>query len=163
GPAEGLHPVRRRPAPFQLERDLSQRINRIHVRTPTQTRAELSACRSPCSGRSRSAPARGRCSRSAVRGAAGGCVVRCWGPATLGRGLIRLALPPGQLVPASQLIDGLWPDQPPAGAPNALQALVSRLRRALPEAVIEVGPAGYRLAIKPQDTDIVRFEDLAAA
>jgi predicted ATPase/DNA-binding SARP family transcriptional activator len=77
--------------------------------------------------------------------------------------LIMLALRPGRLVPASQLIDGLWPDQPPAGAPNALQALVSRLRRALPEAVIEAGPSGYRLAIKPQDTDIVRFEELAAA
>jgi hypothetical protein len=56
--------------------------------------------------------------------------------------LIMLALRPGQLVPASQLIDGLWPEDPPAGAPNALQALVSRLRRALPEAVIESRPAG---------------------
>src|SRR5208282_4517632 len=46
--------------------------------------------------------------------------------------LIMLALHPGQLVPASQLIDGLWADQAPAGAPNALQALVSRLHRALP-------------------------------
>jgi hypothetical protein len=27
-----------------------------------------------------------------------------------------LALRPGQLVPASQLIDGLWPDHQPAGA-----------------------------------------------
>jgi predicted ATPase/DNA-binding SARP family transcriptional activator len=40
---------------------------------------------------------------------------------------------------------------------------VSRPRRALPAAVIEAGPSGYRLAIKPQDTDIVRFEELAAA
>jgi DNA-binding SARP family transcriptional activator len=77
--------------------------------------------------------------------------------------LIMLALRPGQLVPASQLIDGLWPEHPPAGAQNALQALVSRLRRALPEAVIEAGPSGYRLAIRPRDTDIVRFEQLAAA
>jgi DNA-binding SARP family transcriptional activator len=76
--------------------------------------------------------------------------------------LIMLALRPGQLVPASQLIDGLWPEQAPAGAPNALQAVVSRLRRALPEAVIESRPAGYRLALDPGDTDIVRFEELAA-
>jgi DNA-binding SARP family transcriptional activator len=61
--------------------------------------------------------------------------------------LIMLALRPGQLVPASQLIDGLWVEQSPSGAPNALQVLVSRLRRALPEAVIEAGPSGYRLAI----------------
>ncbi len=74
--------------------------------------------------------------------------------------LIMLALRPGQLVPASQLIDGLWAEQSPSGAPNALQALVSRLRRALPEAVIEAGPSGYRLAIRPLDTDIVRFEEL---
>jgi predicted ATPase/DNA-binding SARP family transcriptional activator len=77
--------------------------------------------------------------------------------------LIMLALRPGQLVPASQLIDGLWPDQPPAGALNALQALISRLRRALPEAVVEAGPSGYRLAVQPQDTDIVQFGELAAA
>jgi DNA-binding SARP family transcriptional activator len=77
--------------------------------------------------------------------------------------LIMLALRPGQLVPASQLIDGLWADQTPSGAPNALQALVSRLRRALPEAVIDSRPAGYQLTLDPADTDIVRFERLAAA
>jgi DNA-binding SARP family transcriptional activator len=36
--------------------------------------------------------------------------------------LIMLALHPGQLVTASQLIDGLWPQEMPAGAGNALQA-----------------------------------------
>ena len=77
--------------------------------------------------------------------------------------LIMLALHPGQLVTASQLIDGLWPQEMPAAAANALQALVSRLRRALPEAVIESRPSGYQLKIDPRSTDIVRFEDLAAA
>ena len=77
--------------------------------------------------------------------------------------LIMLALRPGQVVPASQLIDGLWAEHAPSGAPNALQALVSRLRRALPEAVIESRPAGYQLTLDPRDTDIVRFEELAAA
>ena len=77
--------------------------------------------------------------------------------------LIMLALRPGQFVPASQLIDGLWAEAAPAGAANALQALVSRLRRALPDAVIESRPAGYQLALDPQATDIVRFEQLAAA
>jgi predicted ATPase/DNA-binding SARP family transcriptional activator len=76
--------------------------------------------------------------------------------------LIMLALHPGQLVTASQLIDGLWPDELPAAAANALQALVSRLRRAVPEAEIEFRPAGYRLNLHPRSTDIVRFEDLAA-
>jgi hypothetical protein len=68
--------------------------------------------------------------------------------------LIMLALRPGQLVPASQLIDGLWADQAPAGAANALQALVSRLRRALPEAVIESRPAGYQLELDPGGTSM---------
>ena len=77
--------------------------------------------------------------------------------------LIMLALHPGQLVTSSQLIDGLWADQAPAAAANALQALVSRLRRALPGAVIESRPAGYQLKVDPRSTDIVRFEDLAAA
>jgi predicted ATPase/DNA-binding SARP family transcriptional activator len=76
--------------------------------------------------------------------------------------LIMLALRPGQVVPARQLIDGLWAEQVPSGAPNALQALVSRLRRTLPEAVIESRPAGYQLALDPRDTDVVRFEELAA-
>jgi len=77
--------------------------------------------------------------------------------------LIMLALRPGQVVPASELIDGLWAGQAPNGAANALQALVSRLRRALPEARIESRPAGYQLMLDPRDTDVVRFEELAAA
>jgi predicted ATPase/DNA-binding SARP family transcriptional activator len=77
--------------------------------------------------------------------------------------LIMLALHPGQLVTTGQLIDGLWPREMPAAAANALQALVSRLRRALPEAVIESKPSGYLLKLDPRWTDIVRFEDLAAA
>ncbi|HEV2259663.1 MAG TPA: BTAD domain-containing putative transcriptional regulator [Streptosporangiaceae bacterium] len=77
--------------------------------------------------------------------------------------LIMLALHPGQLVTASQLIDGLWPAEMPGAAGNALQALVSRLRRALPGAVIESRPSGYQLKIDPRCTDIVRFEDLVAA
>ena len=77
--------------------------------------------------------------------------------------LIMLALHPGRLVTASQLIDGPWPEEMPAAAANALQALVYRLRRALPEAVIEFRPSRYQLKIDPRSTDIVRFEDLAAA
>src|ERR1700722_2255459 len=77
--------------------------------------------------------------------------------------LIMLALRPGQVVPASELIDGLWADQAPAGAANALQALVSRLRRALPEAPIESRPSGYQLTLDPRATDITRFEELVTA
>ncbi|MFD0747974.1 BTAD domain-containing putative transcriptional regulator [Phytohabitans flavus] len=77
--------------------------------------------------------------------------------------LIRLALDPGRVVTTSALIDALWDDEPPTGAANALQALVSRLRRALPEGSVESTPAGYRLAVPPEAVDMCRFErDVAA-
>ena len=74
--------------------------------------------------------------------------------------LIELALNPGRLVPTADLVDAIWSDDPPAGASNALQALVSRLRRALPDAVIEPHPAGYTLVIEPDAVDVSRFERL---
>ena len=77
--------------------------------------------------------------------------------------LIVLALDAGRLVPTAQLVDGIWGDDPPAGAANALQALVSRLRRALPGSAIESHPAGYRLAIDPDTVDVSRFERLVAS
>jgi predicted ATPase/DNA-binding SARP family transcriptional activator len=77
--------------------------------------------------------------------------------------LIELALAPGKLVPTAQLVDAVWGDEPPAGAGNALQALVSRLRRAQPEVVVESHPAGYRLLIDPDAVDVTRFERLVAS
>ena len=65
------------------------------------------------------------------------------------------------MVSADRLIDGVWADDPPAAAGNALQALVSRLRRAAPDLVIEAVPAGYRLAIDPDRVDAHRFARLA--
>lgn len=76
--------------------------------------------------------------------------------------LVALALSPGRLVSTARLVDAVWGDQPPAGAVNALQALVSRLRRSLPEAHVESHPAGYRLVIDPDWVDVTRFERLAA-
>ncbi|MGX6447854.1 AfsR/SARP family transcriptional regulator, partial [Patulibacter sp. S7RM1-6] len=50
--------------------------------------------------------------------------------------LVRLALDAGRDVGRSALIDAVWEESPPADAGHALQALVSRLRRALgPDAV----------------------------
>ncbi|MFE5520282.1 BTAD domain-containing putative transcriptional regulator [Streptomyces virginiae] len=77
--------------------------------------------------------------------------------------LILLALEPGRVVASELLVDGIWQDTPPAGAPNALQALVSRLRRALPGIDVESHPAGYRLVVEPDAVDVVRFERLASA
>lgn len=76
--------------------------------------------------------------------------------------LILLALEPGRVVSSELLIDGIWEQDPPAAAANALQALVSRLRRALPGVDVESHPAGYRLLVRPEDVDVVRFERLAS-
>ena len=77
--------------------------------------------------------------------------------------LARLALAPGEVVSADALIDGLWGENPPAEATNALHALVYRLRKALRETVaVESAGTGYRLAVEKRDVDACRFEELAA-
>jgi predicted ATPase/DNA-binding SARP family transcriptional activator len=80
----------------------------------------------------------------------------------LRRLLLRLALDPGRVVTCGQLVDAVWDQHPPAGAANALQALVSRLRRLLPGA-LESHPSGYRLAVAAEAVDAARFEALALA
>ncbi len=77
--------------------------------------------------------------------------------------LVALALRPGQVVPKASLVDWIWGEQPPADAANALQRLVSRLRKALPGGVIEGRTDGYRLMVAPDAVDAVRFERLVAA
>ncbi|MEU3625234.1 AfsR family transcriptional regulator [Amycolatopsis coloradensis] len=78
--------------------------------------------------------------------------------------LARLALDPGRVVPATVLIDGLWGAEPPADAVNALQSLVSRLRKVLRAdgVTLDSGPGGYRLDVAREDVDVCRFERLAA-
>jgi predicted ATPase/DNA-binding SARP family transcriptional activator len=79
--------------------------------------------------------------------------------------LARLALDQGRLVTTDSLVDAIWGDEPPAGASNALQSLVSRLRRALPPdgtVRVESLSAGYRLAAAGDATDVAQFERLAA-
>jgi DNA-binding SARP family transcriptional activator len=90
-----------------------------------------------------------------------GLAVEVAGP-RLRRLLLRLALDPGRVVTTGQLVDAVWDQDPPAGAANALQALVSRLRRLLPGA-LESSPAGYRLAVPAEAVDAVQFETLALA
>ncbi|WP_412540369.1 BTAD domain-containing putative transcriptional regulator [Longispora sp. K20-0274] len=76
--------------------------------------------------------------------------------------LALLLLDAGRLVPTERLVDGLYGEQPPAGAANALQSQVSRLRRGLGDAdLVEFHPAGYRLAVDPDAVDAHRFERLA--
>jgi predicted ATPase/DNA-binding SARP family transcriptional activator len=75
--------------------------------------------------------------------------------------LVLLALDANRVVSADRLIDGVWGDDPPAGAGNALQALVSRLRRTAPELDVEAAPNGYRLRIDPDQVDALLFLRLA--
>lgn len=75
--------------------------------------------------------------------------------------LARLALSPGRTVSVDGLVDDLWGSEPPAGAANALQSLVSRLRRTLGRAdLINSTTAGYALVA---DTDAAEFGRLVAA
>ncbi|WP_241968658.1 BTAD domain-containing putative transcriptional regulator [Streptomyces sp. ICBB 8177] len=74
--------------------------------------------------------------------------------------LAMLLLDAGRVVPTQRLIDGIYGDEPPAGAGNALQSQVSRLRAALGEA-IENQPGGYRLVVDRDEVDVHRFERLA--
>jgi predicted ATPase/DNA-binding SARP family transcriptional activator len=80
--------------------------------------------------------------------------------------LALLLLDPGRLVTVDRLIDGLYGEDAPADAAHALQSQVSRLRRSLGGArghgaLVEFQPAGYRLAVDPEDVDVHRFERLA--
>jgi predicted ATPase/DNA-binding SARP family transcriptional activator len=85
-------------------------------------------------------------------------------PGTRLRGLIaRLALAGGRPVGPGVLVDALWPRELPADPPNALQSLVSRLRRVLGEAgAVTQSAGGYRLVVTEDDVDALRFERLTA-
>ncbi|WP_047869058.1 BTAD domain-containing putative transcriptional regulator [Nocardiopsis sp. RV163] len=75
--------------------------------------------------------------------------------------LTLLLLRPGQRVANDELTDAVWAGDPPASPGNALQALVSRLRRALGEgARIHGDASGYRLAVEPGQVDLTEFESL---
>jgi len=78
--------------------------------------------------------------------------------------LVRLALAGGRAVDPGTLVDALWPEERPADPANALQSLVSRLRRMLggADAVAQVD-GGYRLDVDADDVDALRLERLAAA
>ena len=73
--------------------------------------------------------------------------------------LALLAVAPGQVRRAEYLADQLWNGEPPSA--NALQALVSRLRRVLGADTVASRPTGYLLDLDPAHVDLTRFEQLA--
>lgn len=76
--------------------------------------------------------------------------------------LTALALRPGRSRGAQALIEDVWGEQPPRSPMNALHTQVSRLRSALPEGALEIGPAGYRLTLGADQVDLASVDDLVA-
>src|SRR5436189_2373964 len=75
-----------------------------------------------------------------------------------------LALHEGRVVPAEQIVDALWGENPPAAVRNSLQGLVSKLRRALGSTeLVAMRGGGYALELPPEASDVHRYEDLVAA
>ncbi|WP_018685104.1 BTAD domain-containing putative transcriptional regulator [Actinokineospora enzanensis] len=83
------------------------------------------------------------------------------------RGLLALlALHPNRAVGREEIIDVLWGDDPPDSCHGLIHNYASRLRRVLTEAgkrnagAITTTPAGYRLTVRPDQLDALRFDDL---
>jgi DNA-binding SARP family transcriptional activator len=77
--------------------------------------------------------------------------------------LAMLVLRAGERVSSDELVDGLWGERPPRTARAALQNYVAQLRRALGPGLLLSEATGYLLDIAPEQVDLRRFEDLAAA
>jgi DNA-binding SARP family transcriptional activator len=94
---------------------------------------------------------------------AGGRVVEVEG-ARLRALLIRLALDAGRVATVDTLSQSLWPEGGPGDPAHALQSLMSRLRRALPDgSLVRSVQGGYSLDLPPEAIDVLRFERLADA
>jgi DNA-binding SARP family transcriptional activator len=79
--------------------------------------------------------------------------------------LALLAIRANQPVARSELIDGIWGDDPPASAVNALHVYVSGLRRVIepdrapraPGQILLASGPGYRLRLEPGQLDTQAF------
>jgi branched-chain amino acid transport system substrate-binding protein len=74
--------------------------------------------------------------------------------------LAALLIDANRSVSSDRLIDRLWGEAPGSAAAKNLQVLVSQLRKALGEGVIETVSSGYLLQVEPQAVDAERFEQL---
>lgn len=75
--------------------------------------------------------------------------------------LARLALAAPRAVADTDLLDLLWPHDPPANAVGNLHSYLSRLRRAVGADLLARDAAGYRLCLDGEHVDIGRAEALA--
>jgi DNA-binding SARP family transcriptional activator len=74
--------------------------------------------------------------------------------------LASLVLHANEVVPSEQLLVDLWGEDSPPSAANALQAAISRVRRALPPGRLITKAPGYSLWIFPEELDVSQFEQL---
>lgn len=74
--------------------------------------------------------------------------------------LTTLLVRPGEVVSVDSIVDQLWGPEPPQTAQVTIRNYVQRLRRTLPEQVLDTAPPGYRLAIRPDNVDANRFASL---
>jgi DNA-binding SARP family transcriptional activator len=87
--------------------------------------------------------------------------------------LALLALNNGRMVPVSNLLDELWEDEPPRSARTTLHTYVLQVRRMLSagtvhdvdrreaKAILTTCQGGYRLQLREDEIDTVRFESLS--
>src|SRR3954471_22559633 len=74
-----------------------------------------------------------------------------------------LTLNVGRAVPAEQIVDALWGENPPAAVRNGLQGLVSKPRGALGSTdIVAMRGGGYALELPSDAVDVHRFEQLVA-
>jgi DNA-binding SARP family transcriptional activator/tetratricopeptide (TPR) repeat protein len=78
-----------------------------------------------------------------------------------------LLLDLGRVVPAGQLIDRVWGENPPGSVRNVLSGYVARLRAAIagagdPDVTLARRPGGYLLEADPDRVDLCRFRRLVA-
>jgi DNA-binding SARP family transcriptional activator/tetratricopeptide (TPR) repeat protein len=74
--------------------------------------------------------------------------------------LASLVLHANEVVPSEQLLVDLWGEDSPPSAANALQAAISRVRRALPPGRLITKAPGYSMRIFPEELDVSQFEQL---
>jgi len=74
--------------------------------------------------------------------------------------LADLVLHANEVVPSEQLLVELWGEDSPPSAANALQAVISRLRRVLPAGRLITTAPGYMMRLFPAELDAARFGQL---
>ncbi len=79
--------------------------------------------------------------------------------------LAALLVEPNRVVPVDQVIDRVWGEHPPASARTQVHAMVSAVRRALPdgERVLLTESSGYLLVVTPATLDVLAFDEAIVA